>query len=75
MKIPRLGPTHRFPQGKVGVDDEGEIRCAVAADHQHAIVRVAFGKPIAWIGLPSTKARELARMLTEKADELDARRT
>jgi len=71
----RLGATGRFPQGAADATDEGELRMALAVDHQQAIVRIAFGKPIAWIGLPSAEARGLAAMLIEKADELDRRKT
>jgi len=75
IKHLKLGPTGRFPQGQADATDEGEIRLAIAADHQQAIVRLAFGKPIAWLGLPSNDARALAQMLIDKADELDQRKT
>jgi hypothetical protein len=79
MKIPklelprnwRLGATGRFPRGHADASDEGEIRLAVAADHQQGIVRLLFGKRVAWLGLPSTEARALAAVLLEKAEELD----
>ncbi len=76
MKIPKftLGATGRYPYGKADATDEGELSMAIAADHQVGIVRVAFGKPIAWLGLPSGKARALAALLVEKADELDKRK-
>lgn len=77
MKIKdfKLGATGRFPRGPADADDEGELQLAMAADHQQAIVRIVFGKPIAWLGLPSGEARQFAAMLTAKADELDKRRT
>jgi hypothetical protein len=76
-KFPKfpIGATGRFPQGKVDEHDEGELSLALAADHQYGIVRVVFGKRIAWLGLPASEAREFAKMLIEKADELDKRRT
>lgn len=76
-KIPdfKLGATGRFPRGPADETDEGELTLAAAADHQQGIVRVVFGKPVAWIGLESKGARALAQMLIEKADELDHRRT
>ena len=70
-----LGPTGRFPQGASDDTDEGELRIALATDVQQAIVTIHFGKPIAWIGLPSTEARELAALLIQKADDLDRRKT
>lgn len=77
MKIKgfKLGATGQFPRGKADATDEGELRLAMAADHQQGIVRILFGKPIAWLGLPSTEARQWAAMLIEKADELDRRKT
>lgn len=77
MKIKHLkiGATGQFPYGKADADDEGELRMAVASDHGNGIVRIVFGKPIAWLGLPSQKARGLAAMLIEKADELDSRKS
>jgi len=71
VKISTLGATGRFPFGKADATDEGELTMALAADHANGIVRIHFGKPIAWIGLPTTHARELAAMLIAKADELD----
>lgn len=44
---------------------------ALTTDHGNGIVRVVFGKPIGWLGLPALQARALAALLIEKADELD----
>lgn len=74
MGIPkdlRLGPTGRFPAGHADETDEGELQMAVAADPAAGIVRIVFGKPIAWLGLASSQARELAASLNAKADEVD----
>lgn len=75
MPVRILGPTGAFPYGKADASDEGELQMALAADHRAGIVRLAFGKPIAWLGLPSTEARALAAALIEKADELDRRKS
>lgn len=69
--VPGLGATGGFPFGRLGRDDEGELQMALAADRRNGIVRVEFGKPIAWLGLPSWHARELARALLDKAEQLD----
>lgn len=76
MKIKgfRLGATGRFPFGKADQHDEGEIRLALASDHANSIVRVEFGEPVAWIGLPAKQAREFAALLMDKADALDRRK-
>ena len=68
------GATGRFPHGKADATDEGELRMALAADHANGIVRVIFGKSVAWLGLPSREARALAALLVEKADEIDSRK-
>jgi hypothetical protein len=70
-----LGATGQYPRGRADATDEGELTMALAADHQQGIVRLAFGTPVAWIGLPSAEARGLAAALIEKADELDKRKT
>ncbi len=75
FKITKLGATSRFPRGHADADDEGELQMALTADYANAIVRVQFGKPIGWLGLPSGEARQFAALLIEKADELDRRRT
>jgi len=61
------GATGTFPFGKAGADDEGELTLALAADHQHGILRLEFGKPVAWLGLPAKYARELAVTLQRKS--------
>jgi hypothetical protein len=77
MKIKdfKLGATGRYPYGKADEHDEGELLMAIAADHGNSIVRLQFGKPIAWLGLPANEARQLAAMLMEKATELDRRKS
>lgn len=71
----RIGATGRYPFGKADASDEGELAMAVMVDHRNGIVRVEFGKPIGWLGIPSVQARELAAILIEKADELDRRKS
>lgn len=58
-----FGATGSFPQGKVEDADEGELRMGVAYDKLNGIVRVQFGKPVAWLGLPPPEARQLAQLL------------
>lgn len=60
-----LGTTGAFPEGRLGEDDEGELRFGIARDGD--IVRLDFGKPVAWMGLPSATAVELGKMLLTKA--------
>lgn len=74
MKIKgfKLGATGNFPRGKADADDEGELMLALAADRANGIVRIEFGKPIAWLGLPVVEARQFAQMLLAKAAEVEA---
>jgi len=67
----KIGPTGEYPDGKLGEDDEGEIRFGVALDRANGIVQVDFGKPVAWLGLPSAAARDLGLSLIRKAAQLD----
>jgi hypothetical protein len=67
----RLGPTGKFPRGRADASDEGELQVAMAVDRAQGIVRIAFGKPTAWIGLGAADARAFAQLLLAKAAELD----
>jgi hypothetical protein len=62
-----LGATGYFPQGHLSDDDEGELKIAIAYDGLDGIVRVEFGKPVAWLGLPPPEAIEFAKLLLRKA--------
>lgn len=70
----KIGPTGKFPYGKLHESDEGELAVGIACDFQQNVVVFNFGKPLAWLALPPGKARELAQLLIEKADELDKRK-
>jgi len=67
----QIGATGQFPYGDLGEHDEGELAMAIAADPQHGVVRMLFGKPVGWLALPAGHARQLAKMLMEKANELE----
>lgn len=60
-----------WPHGRVSGDDDGETAFAIAADPRCQIVRIQFSKPMNWLGLEVKAARDLAKMLMEKADELE----
>ena len=62
-----FGATGRFPRGKLHESDEGELQLGVTVNQGTVIL--AFGKSIAWLGLPPAKARELAEILMARADE------
>lgn len=65
-----LGPTGKFPEGKLNDDDEGELRFAVAADKRKGVVVVDLGGPVRWMALPKSAAIALGVSLVQRADEL-----
>lgn len=64
-----LGPTGQFPEGKLGDDDEGEIRIAIG--NQNGKVVISFGGPVAWIGFTAAQAREIAETLIKHAEYVE----
>jgi hypothetical protein len=62
-----FGATGYFPQGQLNDDDQGGINIGVAYDKLDGIVRVEFGKPVAWLGLPPPEAIEFAKHLLRHA--------
>lgn len=64
-----VGATGAFPQGHLNDDDQGELRVAVGYDKLDGIVRVEFGKPVSWLGLPLPEAKQLALLLLKHAGE------
>ena len=66
----KLGPTGKFPQGKVDETDDGELTVAVATDHEAQIVRVIFGKRTSWLGLPREQAIAFGELIIQRAKEL-----
>lgn len=61
-----------FPAGRIHADDQGELSFAVAANPKTKTVIIHFGKPVDWIGFGANEARTLAKLLLEKADQLEA---
>ena len=67
----KLGATGKHPHGKMDADDEGELSVALGIDTENGVIRMVFGKPVAWLALPSGHARHLALLLTQHAAFLD----
>lgn len=65
----KLGPTGRFPEGRLAPHDEGELRYAVGT--LGANVVIDFGAPVKSLGLPPASARELGGILIARADEIE----
>lgn len=62
-----FGATGEFPRGKIDETDEGALKLGIAWDGKNGIVRVDFGKPTAWLGLPQEQAIEFAKVIMKKA--------
>jgi hypothetical protein len=63
--IDQLGPTGDFPHGRLNDDDEGGIQIAIS--RENGVVRIDFGEPTAWIGLPPALALEFAATIAKHA--------
>lgn len=71
FRVRATGATGLFTEGQISSDDEGELKMAIGADREAGIVRVDFGKPVGWLGLPKADAKHFAGMIVEKANLLD----
>lgn len=58
-----------YPYGKLNQEDEGELTLAIRVEGN--AVRIDFGKPVSWLGLPPQEARGLAELLLKHADRID----
>jgi hypothetical protein len=67
MENMRLGATGEYPDGKIGENDEGELRFAIAADPATGKVFIDFGKSIRSLGLTAKQASDFADMLVAKS--------
>lgn len=67
MSESELGPTGKFPQGKLNEQDDGEIRIGIAADIAKRRVVVQFGTMVSWFAMPPELAREIAAKIIEQA--------
>ena len=56
-----------YPEGRLGADDDGALTYAVGPDPSGEVIRLEFGKPVEWIGLPPLQAIELAQSLIKHA--------
>ena len=52
-----------YPEGKLQADDVGALAMRVAADPRKQVVRIEFGKSVAWLGLPKAEALGLADLI------------
>ena len=69
---PTLGALGTFSQGRRNDDDEGDLRLAVSSEP--GMVRVDFGKRVAWVGFDPTGAENFANVLLKHAASARARK-
>jgi hypothetical protein len=67
----RIGPTNKFPAGKLSEHDAGELVMGIAVSHKHQVVVMKFGVPVKELGFSKQQAIELANGILSKAVELD----
>lgn len=65
----QLGATGTFPQGLMSRNDEGGLQMAVMAAEDKVVL--AFGTEVSWIGFGPTQAREIAKLLSQRADDVE----
>lgn len=57
----------KWPEGRISGSDDGEIAFEISSDSDANIVKVDFGKPVEWVGMPPKTAIELAQLLIKHA--------
>ncbi len=68
MSDNQLGPTGRFPQGKLNEKDQGELRLAVGTKDGHVIID--FGTPLSWVALSKEEVIGFIEVLQRKLEKL-----
>lgn len=66
-----FGATGRYPLGKIHRSDEGELQFGVTLHEGKVILN--FGKPVAWMAMEPTGARELGELLIKHAENARSR--
>jgi len=65
-----LGPTGRFPRGRLNRKDRGELSLAIGLNEAKHTVELHFGTELTWLGLGPDEAEVLGRALLEGAAKL-----
>ena len=61
----------KYPDGRLGPDDEGELTSLVEVDRKHRRVTLHFGKNLSWVSMTVEQARRLSLVLRQSADDLE----
>lgn len=60
----------RWPGGRMGAADDGQLAYAIATDLRIRAIMIKFPKPVEWIGLDLESAMQLRDQLTQRCLEL-----
>lgn len=60
-----IGPTGRFPEGKLNDADRGELKAALGVEGDKLVLH--FGTPVPWVAMTRAEALALAGALVGKA--------
>lgn len=60
-----LGATGKFPEGRLGPHDEGELKAALCIEGGKVVLRL--GKPVAWLAMTAEQAEGLSALLLKWA--------
>jgi hypothetical protein len=63
-----LGPTGKFPHGKLNATDEGELTIAIGKEAGNVVVE--FGTPTAWVAMPPDRALAFAAVIVKHAMDI-----
>jgi hypothetical protein len=66
-----IGPTGKFPGGKLTPEDEGQIAIQVTIVKQCVVMN--FGTKIASLGFSPAEARNMANLLRQYANKIEPR--
>jgi len=64
----KVGPTGKFPDGKLTTHDEGELTLSIGLMHKTIVMD--FGVPVAWIGF-TAEAVAIAEKLVSAAEQAE----
>lgn len=63
-----IGPTEKYPDGKIRQDDEGEIKIGVALTPDGTTI-LTFGTSLQWLGLDEVTALQLAENIIKNIND------
>ncbi|MGD9635714.1 MAG: hypothetical protein AB7G28_26390 [Pirellulales bacterium] len=60
----------RYPDGRIGSNDDGQLAYLIATDHVHRVILVKFPVGVEWFGLDVESAIALRDELTRRIGQL-----